>query len=308
MIYTLTLNPVIDKAIYLNDFNVGQVNYTDKALCFAAGKGINVSRALNRFKVENTAYIVGGGKVFDNMLTLGGFNFEIFDRGAVVRENLKICDVKNSLFTDFNEKGEESKSGCSEVFARLSSILNSSDILVLSGSLRKNMSENAYFDLTTLCRQKGAICMLDADNLPLKQGILANPNLVKINIFEFCRLCGEEFDDIKKISAKARTFLSEGSDGITSFIVTLGRDGAILADKTGTYYGKCQGITPIYTAGAGDCFMAALIYCEKNGFSSTDALSFCLAASGLKTMCAPDEIPSLEQINAKIVDTTVSMQ
>ena len=48
MIYTITFNPAIDYVITVDDFKAGLINRVASEEKFAGGKGINVSRVLNK--------------------------------------------------------------------------------------------------------------------------------------------------------------------------------------------------------------------------------------------------------------------
>ena len=52
MILTLTLNPCIDKTIYLDQLEVGSYNRVKNVREDSAGKGLNVSIVLNNLKEE----------------------------------------------------------------------------------------------------------------------------------------------------------------------------------------------------------------------------------------------------------------
>jgi 1-phosphofructokinase len=61
MIYTVTLNPAIDKTIKINDFRVNQVNRVTDQREDAGGKGINVSKMIYNFKGDTVAVMITGG-------------------------------------------------------------------------------------------------------------------------------------------------------------------------------------------------------------------------------------------------------
>ena len=61
MIYTVTLNPSIDFIVRIDKVEIGEVNRMESDDKFAGGKGINVSRILQRLGVDNTATGFIGG-------------------------------------------------------------------------------------------------------------------------------------------------------------------------------------------------------------------------------------------------------
>lgn len=52
MIYTVTLNPSIDYVVQVSSFDLGTINRAEKDMKFPGGKGINVSRVLQRLGVK----------------------------------------------------------------------------------------------------------------------------------------------------------------------------------------------------------------------------------------------------------------
>lgn len=61
MIYTVTLNPSIDFIVRIDKVEIGEVNRIESDDKFAGGKGINVSRILQRLGIDNTSTGFIGG-------------------------------------------------------------------------------------------------------------------------------------------------------------------------------------------------------------------------------------------------------
>ena len=75
-------------------------------------------------------------------------------------------------------------------------------------------------------------------------------------------------------------------------IVTLGEQGAVLANGSGVYRTKALDLKPVDTVGAGDAFVGVFAACLSIGKSSLSALSFASVAGGL-TCLAEGAQPSL---------------
>jgi 6-phosphofructokinase 2 len=61
MVYTITLNPALDRTIWVKKIKADDSNRIDKEERFAGGKGIDVSKVLTILGVNNTAMGFVGG-------------------------------------------------------------------------------------------------------------------------------------------------------------------------------------------------------------------------------------------------------
>jgi len=55
MIYTITLNPALDRTIWINATTPDDCNRIENEQMYAGGKGIDVSKVLTSFGVKNKA-------------------------------------------------------------------------------------------------------------------------------------------------------------------------------------------------------------------------------------------------------------
>ena len=77
MIYTITLNPLIDYNITVDDFSCGKVNRCKTESVVPGGKGINVSMVLKNLGFETTAlgFVAGfTGEYISKVLEEKGIN------------------------------------------------------------------------------------------------------------------------------------------------------------------------------------------------------------------------------------------
>jgi len=297
MIYTVTLNPALDKSICVTNFTLDTVNRAESTRLEAGGKGINVSRITKKLGFTSKAIgILGGnsGKLIEEKLSAEGIDFEAVFCDGETRTNLKINDYKNNTFTDINESGfEVSNQTVGKTLDILLSKIKKDDIVVLAGSLPKGANEETYKNWISECKQRGAMVFLDADGIALEKGIEATPFFIKPNIDELSRLFKREFSNYEEIKSAAEILVNMG---INTVAVTLGGDGAIIVTKDGAFKALAAPVEVKSTVGAGDSFVAAVAVATENKLTTEDTLQFAVAVSNAKVTAEGLEFPELSLV------------
>ena len=206
MIYTVTLNPAVDKTVYVDNFAIDAVNRATSVRQDAGGKGINVSKTIKALGGESTAVaFLGGpsGAFIASALDEAGIAVRSFEVPGTTRTNTKVVDLASHTYTDINEPGAPvTKALLDDALAILALGINPGDIVVLSGSLPAGADANTYARWTRACRKVGARVFLDADGEALIEGIAARPALIKPNEVELGRMLGRELtEDADIVSA-----------------------------------------------------------------------------------------------------------
>ena len=105
MIYTLTLNPAMDKTVVIENFSPGGVNRIQSLRVDVGGKGINVSKCLKSLGCESTAAAFWGGTVGQrgiDFLRENGIGSLAVTVSEDTRTNLKIIDPVRHENTDIS--------------------------------------------------------------------------------------------------------------------------------------------------------------------------------------------------------------
>ena len=100
MIYTLTLNPALDKTVEIPNFSLDTVNRVSTLRIDAGGKGINVSKVIKKMGGESVALgILGGqsGRLVLEKLESEGIQNDFLFTDADTRTNFKIIDTSYPL-------------------------------------------------------------------------------------------------------------------------------------------------------------------------------------------------------------------
>ncbi len=278
MIYTVTLNPAVDKTARIDGFAAGGVNRIESMRADAGGKGVNVSRAIAALGGKSVALgIVGGGTgdMIENSLHDLGVATDFVRTATDTRTNLKIIDAERGLTTDINEKGAAVEKGVIAQVEQKLTALKPGDIAVIAGSAPAGAPYDIYARLVRLCNAHEAKTVLDADGALLREGIKSKPYLIKPNIDELACLTGKRPEGIKE-TARAAMALVKG--GILNVVVSLGGSGALFCAKGGAYYSPALSVPVRSTVGAGDSMVAAICLTLDSGGGIFDMIALSQAA------------------------------
>lgn len=299
MIYTVTLNPALDKTVEIPGMALDTVNRITEMRTDPGGKGINVSKVIAKLGGESCAAgILGGGsgKMLEKLLEGEPFATRFHFVEGQTRTNLKIIDREGHTNTDINEPGlTVTDADLDALLHELSAELRPGDIVVLAGSLPKGAPQDTYRTWTAACKKAGARVFLDADGALLAEGLKAAPYLIKPNDDELSRLAGKKLETLEELTAEGRKLLERGIERV---VISLGGRGALYLRKGSTIYAEGLKVPVGSTVGAGDSVVAALAYAEAQGLSEEEAVRLSTAAGAANVMCSGTQAAEREAVEA----------
>lgn len=276
MIYTVTLNPALDYALYLSDFRPGETNRTVREVLSFGGKGINVSAVLAALGEPTVAlgFAAGHtGEMLKGMLKEAAVGEELImlPLGAT-RINVKI---KAESETELNGTGPSVDDGSlARLFAQIAKI-KAGDTLVLAGSVPPSLPPDIYKRMAEALPE-GVRLVVDAERAALLPVLASSPYLVKPNRAELAEIAGRSLLTDAEVEAAARELQAAGAKNV---LVSLGADGALLLDETGVpHRAPAAKGRAVNTVGAGDAMVAGFLYGACKGYAH--ALRMGIAAGG----------------------------
>ncbi|KUE93441.1 1-phosphofructokinase [Streptococcus equinus] len=253
MIYTVTLNPSIDFIVRLDHLELGSVNRMTSDDKFAGGKGINVSRILQRLDVDNTATgFIGGftGRFVENGLIAEGIKTNFVQVSEDTRINVKI---KAGEETEINGAGPKISDEKLEELKAILAGLSSEDTVVFAGSAPSSLGNQVYNTLIPIAKKAGAEVVCDFEGQTLLDSLNYQPLLVKPNNHELADIFGVELNGLENIEKYAREILAKGAKNV---IISMAGDGALLITPEAAYFAKPIKGTVKNSVGAGDSMVA----------------------------------------------------
>ncbi len=305
MIYTVTLNPALDKTVQIPHFAIDTVNRITDLRTDPGGKGINVSKVIAKLGGQSVILALLGGttgsRIAESLNALGLNHHLTFVPGET-RTNLKVVDPVHHTNTDINEPGLTVRPQVlQEMLAELLTMLKPNDIVVLSGSLPKGAPPDTYNVWIRCCKEKGAKVFLDADGPLLAAALKAAPYLVKPNNDELSRLVGRPLETEEDLVHAARKLLSYG---IEKVVVSLGSKGGLYVTADTVIRADGLKVPVGSTVGAGDSVVAALAYAEAAGMSLTEAVCLSTATGAANVMCSGSQAAEWETVAGLIENVT----
>lgn len=285
MILTLTLNAAVDKAYQIaGTVCPGTVMRVVSCRNTAGGKGLNVARVVKLCGEEVMASGLAGGHtgaLLEQLAKKDGLCSRFVRIGAETRCCINILDERHGS-TEFLEPGEEVEGQELERFQiELETICKGADVVTMSGSVPKGVKQDIYKELTEKLKGLGKRVILDTSGGLLKAGIEALPDMVKPNQEELSMLLGRPAATLEEVKAAAWELHRKG---IGQVVVSLGKDGALMACKEGIYHGRPPKIPAVNTVGCGDSMVAAFAVAMHRGYAPEESLKYAVAVSAANAL------------------------
>lgn len=285
MIYTLTLNPALDRTLTVPGFSMNAVNRVDTARMDAGGKGVNVSRWVRALGGKSVAMGIAGGdtgRFIINTLKKEEIEADFVRVKQPTRTNVKVIDPASGTHTDINEPGAPiSARTLASVFERLAARAGAGDIVVVAGRLPPGVAAEVPAKWVAALGDRGIRVFVDMEGEALRQALGAAPFLVKPNEQELSWHVGRSLGDIYDIADAARAIVL---GGVRYAVVSLGAAGALFAQAAHVWHARALPVKVGSTVGAGDATVAALALALENGGGLRDAIPLAIAAGAASVM------------------------
>lgn len=287
MIYTVTLNPAVDRELTVPAMEFDSVLRASESRLDFGGKGFNVSRLLKGMGASSTAvgFLGGraGGLLQDGLQSLGIRTDFVWVPGET-RTNISIVTQDHDHYIKVNEKGPLVEAGKQdELLEKIDALAQPGDWWVLAGSLPPGIDGDFYARIVSVLTRNGSRAILDTSGASLRPGCVEKPYLVKPNGEEAHTLTGLPVDTPAEIDAAAAEIRRLGPQNV---VISMGKAGALLQTSGGTWLAHSPKVEEKNPIGAGDSMVGGLVWALTQGIPLKEALGWGVA-SGAATASLP---------------------
>lgn len=273
MILTVTLNPLLEKRFVFDSIQMGEANRGGREYFSAGGKGINVSRQLNKLELKNHAFtFLGGanGKILRHCLTEDKIEFSVASTKSETRIADLIIEKESKRVTSFfgcnsfitQEEAEDFKS-------KLGKMIQNCSAVVFAGSSPSEITDDIFAYGINLAHENDKVSILDTYGLHLQKSLDAAPTIVHNNVSEVEKSLGVEL----KSEAQKISYLNDlYKMGIRLSFLTDGANPVYASKFDYLYKAEIPAIESYDATGSGDAFTAGIVYGVENSLVFEETL------------------------------------
>lgn len=292
-ILTLTLNPTVDIAADAPAVQpVRKIRTTNESFD-PGGGGVNVSRVLRELGGETLAVVAAGGvsgHLLLELLAEGGVPHQAIPIRGRTRMSHTVHDLSTRQEYRFVPEGPAlAEAEWQAALAVLETA--TADWVVASGSLPPGVPPDVYARAAAIAARRGQRFVLDTSGAPLEAALGTGLALIKPSRGEFAALTGETEPE-----AAAMALVRDGRVGLVA--VTLGHEGALLAEPGGVLRLPALDVPALGAVGAGDSFLAAMVLALARGEAPREAFAWGMAAGAAAVMRPGTAHPRREDVVA----------
>ncbi|MFO7532218.1 MAG: hexose kinase [Candidatus Limnocylindrales bacterium] len=296
MIRVIGANPAMDRVSTWPPLRMGQVNRAATVSVVPGGKGFNVARAVLRLGQPAASYgFLGGqiGEALREMILADG----VIDRHTTITASTRVCFIvvepDSDRSTVLNEPGPAvtaEETGC--LLDCIRADCAAGDLVILSGSLPDSVAPTVAGEIVDIGHAAGAHVLVDIHSEALRVAAARKPWMLKCNRRELLELLGSaDADAATSIGELATRMQAVRELGIEVVVVTLGADGAMVADREGVVHARVPAIHEVNPTGSGDLLLAGLAVGIQRGDRPRDAIALGAACGTAGATQLKPELP-----------------
>jgi 1-phosphofructokinase family hexose kinase len=307
MIYTITLNPALDREMTVPEIGLNRVLRAALVRTDYGGKGFNVSRALLALGVDSIALAFIGGAIGDQMiheLSQMGIHTDFVRVQGETRVNLSVVDAEHTHYLKVNEAGPNvTDADAASLLDKIDKLARKGDWWILAGSSPPGIQPFFIREIIHHIQGAGAFAILDMEGAYLREGCNAHAFLVKPNATEAGELIGDQINTIQDALYSVEKIHKIGAQRVA---ISLGKAGAVYFDGSGTWWAEPPAIEERNPNGAGDAMLAGMVWALQNELSGSDVLRWGTACGSAAASLDGTAVGSRQLVEPLAADVRIS--
>lgn len=306
MIVTITLNAMLDKTVHIDRIERGAIHRARTMEMVAGGKGINVSRQLNRLGIKTLATgFLGGevGVIVARLMSEEGVEHDFVTTDAMTRDGVTYLESDGTWTALFEPSLPVDVRFVHELNKKIEALAAQSTWIVCGGSSPGHEADDLFYEAIVNAHKAGVPSVLDSYGNAFELAMKAQPTMVKPNRKEFELTYGRKLEtEVDHVNA-------------VKFLLGKGARYCVVSDGGTAFFAGVKGhfwrVTPpkvltVNATGSGDAMIAGILYGFRQGWKFERCLAFGAAAGAANARTWNVATLTLEDITS--LESQVVMQ
>ncbi len=297
---TLTANPALDLSTAVERIEASHKMRCDAPQVHAGGGGINVARVLHRLGARVRALFPAGGPTGERLcrsLAQEGVPSDCLPIEGETRESFTVRESSTGRELRFVLPGPTWAE--SEWQACLDRLRDGPPPawVIASGSLPPGAPADFHARAAHIARERGSRFVLDSSGPALRHALDAGVFMIKPSLREMRELTGSPLSTPAEQREAAKALVNAGMAQVVA--LSLGSGGALLVTAEGSWRSSALQVAVVSTVGAGDSFLAGLVWALDQESDPAEAFRTAMAAGAAAllapgtALCGPDDLTRL---------------
>ena len=300
-VLTITMNPALDVSTA-----VEEVRHTSKLRCEpmqrrAGGGGVNVARELHHLGVDAVAFYTAGhstGRMMSSLLQQEGVSCHPHPIAGFPRESFTVLEQSTGHEYRFVLPGPEiSTAEWESALVEIGRLCQTQSLVVASGSLPPGVPVDFFARVARAVQASEGMLVVDTSGEPLADALKQGVYLVKPSLHELRDLSGKPLASLYAVREAALALVQCGAAHIAA--VSLGEMGALMACAQGIWYAPPLPVVVHSAVGAGDSFVAGMVWALSQGETPVQAFAkgvACATATLVSTGSGLGDMPQVLEL------------
>jgi 6-phosphofructokinase 2 len=309
-ILTITMNPALDVSTSTDKIMAAHKLRCAPETLHPGGGGINVARVLHRLRGDCMAlYPAGGfkGQILRQLLDEEDVPNHCVPVEGETRESFSVLEASSGQEFRFVLPGPHLTplewQACLDYVSEFEAPCR---YIVASGSLPPGVPVDFYARLAALARARGSLLVLDTSGPALAAALATGVFMVKPSLRELRELSGQPLDTEQQWLGVAQQLVTNGQAQIVA--LSLGADGALLVTARQTLRARSLPVQVVSSIGAGDSFVAGLLWALNLQKDLEQAFRYGMAAGAAALLSAGTalcQVADVERLHNEVTITSV---
>ena len=304
MVLTVTINPLLEYRYEINSLKKNSTMRSSREYNYAGGKGINVSRQLNRLGLDNQALLfLGGlnGKKLRKALDEDKINYSAVNTHYETRTaSLLMSEEDGSVTTVIGNNAGPDQKEIEEFKHRLEKMIFNCSTVVFAGSSPSEKAAEIFAYGIDLANKLDKVSVLDTYGTALRECIDKAPTILHNNIGELESSLAADLSEESRILEFLDNLYSKG---IKLAFITDGSKDSYASKFDFKFRVNSPKVDARDATGSGDAFVAGVIYGFEKAMVFDDIIRFASAAGAANATswetCSSD-MTLIEKLTASV--------